>query len=270
MPELPEVETTKNGLLELLGPDQVINKLEIKCAELRWPVEKSLVNKVKNQKIRTLTRRAKYLLWHLDNGVLISHLGMTGTWRLAPKGSEKKHDHIFIHLKDGRRLAFNDPRRFGLLEFSDSEANYHRFSHLGVEPLSEEFSLDYLWPLMRNKQVAIKNFIMDQKYVVGVGNIYAVESLFLSGIRPTRKTMKVTKKEAELFIKHIKETLRVAIEAGGSTISDFKNTNGQSGYFQHNFQLYGREGEACYKCGKTLKNTTLGGRQSVWCGQCQK
>ncbi|MCO4792361.1 MAG: bifunctional DNA-formamidopyrimidine glycosylase/DNA-(apurinic or apyrimidinic site) lyase [Bacteriovoracaceae bacterium] len=269
MPELPEVETVKRGLEEILGANPVIKSIKVLNPKLRFPVPKALQTKVKNQKILAVKRRAKYLIFELKDFILYSHLGMTGTWRVF-ENDRKKHDHIEIILKDGRKLTYCDPRKFGLFEYTKKDEDYHRLDHLGPEPLGTEFSFDYLWQRSRKKEVAIKNFIMDQKIVVGVGNIYAVESLFLSGIRPTRKTKNITKKECEFLIKNIKDTLKKAINAGGSTISDFKQAGGDSGYFQHRFNVYGKSEHPCPRCKNFLKNTVLGGRSSVWCPGCQK
>ncbi|MGB0452483.1 MAG: bifunctional DNA-formamidopyrimidine glycosylase/DNA-(apurinic or apyrimidinic site) lyase [Bacteriovoracaceae bacterium] len=269
MPELPEVETVKRGLEEILGTKAVIKKIKVLNPKLRFPVPSEVSKLIKNAPIQKLSRRAKYLFFELDKYVLSSHLGMTGTWRIYAD-DRKKHDHVEIHLEDGRVLVYADPRKFGLFEFFKKSEDYHRLGHLGPEPLSDEFNSEYLWEKTRKKQVAIKNLIMNQEIVVGVGNIYASEALFLTGVRPTRKSGKITKKECEELVIHIKSVLDKAIQAGGSTISDFKKAGGDAGYFQHSFKVYGREKEACSVCSTTIKNTTIGGRSSFWCPSCQK
>lgn len=270
MPELPEVEITKRGLLEIIGDQRKVKKMKVFNESLRWPIPKEIPDLIKGQEIQSIERRAKYLLWKFPKFTMVVHLGMTGTWRLLTTERREKHDHVVITMSDGQELVYNDPRRFGSIEYFMDGEEYPRFGQIGVEPLSDDFNFDYLWTKSRKKEVPIKTFIMDQKNVVGVGNIYAVESLFLSGIRPTRKTKNITKKEAELLIENIKKVLDQAIEAGGSSISDFKNTDGNSGYFQHQFKVYGKAGEECPVCKTKLKNTTLSGRQSVWCPSCQK
>lgn len=268
MPELPEVETVKNGLTKLLGEDAQIERIEVVNQNLRFPVPADISDIGQGKIIKRMNRRAKYLLFDLEDIILCSHLGMTGTWRLLSE--KKKHDHIHIYLKDKRVLTFNDPRRFGFFEYFKKDESYHRFLHLGPEPLSHKFDFDYLWPMTRNKEVAIKNFIMNQEVVVGVGNIYAAESLFDSKIKPQRKSKTIKKEELKLLIKNIKKTLKRAIHAGGSTISDFKQAGGESGYFQHEFKVYDRKGEPCLNCQRLLKNVVLGGRASVYCPYCQK
>lgn len=269
IPELPEVETVKRGLEIILGNKAKISEISILNPKLRFPVPGKLKSIAKGKEILSLSRRAKYLLFELEDYILSSHLGMTGTWRVFDN-DRKKHDHIDIKLVDGRILTYHDTRKFGLFEYFKKGSAYHRFSHLGPEPLSVEFDTDYLWQKTRGKEIAIKNLIMDQKTVVGVGNIYAVESLFSSGIKPEKKSRNVTKKQIDLLVPQIKKILSEAIEAGGSTISDFKKAGGDSGYFQHQFKVYGRKGLPCVSCGKILENVVIGGRASVWCRRCQK
>lgn len=272
MPELPEVETVRRGIIELIGETSFLKKVELKRQDLRFPIPEDLVSRFRNVEILKISRRAKYLLFHTTKGILVSHLGMTGTWReQMPKEILRTHDHILLHLKD-RVLIYNDPRRFGSFEYCelDGTEDFVRFNHLGPEPLdSERFHFDYLWKKSRKKELAIKNFIMDQRVVVGVGNIYASEALFLSGIRPSRKTKNVTKSEFEKLIQNIRMVLESAIEAGGSSISDFKQAGGDSGYFQNHFNVYGREGQECFACATQIKNTIIGGRSSFYCSKCQ-
>ncbi|MEC9281366.1 MAG: bifunctional DNA-formamidopyrimidine glycosylase/DNA-(apurinic or apyrimidinic site) lyase [Bdellovibrionota bacterium] len=272
MPELPEVETVKRGIIELVGEKTLLKKLELKRQDLRFPIPSDIVRRFKNVEILQITRRAKYLMFHTPKGILVSHLGMTGTWREKTKNEIlRTHDHILMHLKD-KVLIYNDPRRFGSFEYCglDQLESFVRFKHLGPEPLDEErFNFEYLWKKSRKKELVIKNFIMDQRVVVGVGNIYAAEALFLSAIKPTRKTKSITKKEMERLIDNIRLVLESAIEAGGSSISDFKQAGGESGYFQNHFNVYGREGQACFVCSSIIKNINLGGRSSFYCPHCQ-
>ncbi|MFK8137003.1 MAG: bifunctional DNA-formamidopyrimidine glycosylase/DNA-(apurinic or apyrimidinic site) lyase [Bdellovibrionales bacterium] len=271
MPELPEVETVKNGLIEqdLLG--KRIDEVVFLRNNLRNTLPSSLPEYFKNAKILQISRRAKYILIHTEIGVLLSHLGMTGTWRFEEKiYSQKKHDHIEIHFCN-KVLIYNDPRRFGFFDFfklSDVKNKY--LDHLGPEPLSSSFSAEYLVQKSTNRIIPIKNLIMDQKIVVGVGNIYACEALFRAGIRPEKKSCTMNSSQFELLVEDIKDVLNEALIAGGSTISDFKQAGGESGYFQNEFHVYGRESEPCYICFSEIQNISLGGRSSFYCKSCQK
>lgn len=272
MPELPEVETVRRGLEELLKDHPVLAKVELKRADLRDPIPAKKVRSLVGQPISAIERRAKYLLLHTPKGSLLSHLGMTGTWRLAKKGDERDHDHIYLHFENGLRLAYRDPRRFGIFDFVafGKEMEHPKLKILGHEPLSETFTGSVLWQQLRGKMVPIKVAIMDQKIVVGVGNIYASEALFRAGIRPTTKAFKVSREKCELLVKVIREVLIEAIAAGGSSISDFAQASGESGYFQHRFKVYDREGLPCVKCGALVRAENLGGRATYWCPHCQK
>lgn len=272
MPELPEVETVKEGLKEILSPGEVICEIRFLRKDLRDEMPREIPSLFKGAMIQRLERRAKYINIYTDKGVLISHLGMTGTWRVLEEPELRKNDHIVIRFRDFS-LVYNDPRRFGIFEYANENelGSYKRYKSLGPEPLDgKEFHLDYLWEKSRKRDVPIKNFIMDQKVVVGVGNIYAVEALFLSGIRPTRRLSKVSKFEMSLLIKNIIKVLKAAIKSGGSTISDFKQAGGESGYFQHHFKVYDREKEECQVCGAVIKKLTQAGRSSFYCPSCQK
>jgi formamidopyrimidine-DNA glycosylase len=197
---------------------------------------------------------------------------MTGTWRLAVPGDERDHDHIYLHFAGGLRLAYRDPRRFGCFDFvaTGQELQHPKLKILGYEPLSEAFTGEILWQKFRGKVVAVKVAIMDQKIVVGVGNIYASEALFRAGIRPTTKAVKVSREKCDRLVLMIKETLSEAIAAGGSSISDYELVSGESGYFQKRFRVYGREGEACVVCNTKISAQILGGRSTYWCSSCQK
>jgi formamidopyrimidine-DNA glycosylase len=273
MPELPEVETVRAGLERLLGAGARIARIELKRKDLRVPIPRDLPRRLAGQPITALRRRAKYLLWTTPAGSLLCHLGMTGSWRLAAAGEERDHDHCYLHLADGRRLAFRDPRRFGLLGFvaPGGEAAHPSLAGLGPEPLDTEgFTHDYLRARCRGRRGPIKALIMDQAVVVGVGNIYAQEALFRVGIRPTRAAGRVTGERLAALVDEIRVVLAEAIAAGGSTISDFRQAGGGSGYFQHNFQVYDRGGQPCARCRAPLRAGVVGGRGTTWCPRCQR
>ncbi len=272
MPELPEVETVRAGLALLLANARIA-RIELTRRDLRAPIPAALPRRLAGQTVIGVRRRAKYLLIDTSAGTLLCHLGMTGTWRLAPRGAERSHDHCYVHLVDGRRLAFRDPRRFGALDLilPGREAHHPSLSTLGPEPLDRDaFTAGYLSGICRSRKVAIKALIMDQRHVVGVGNIYAQEALFRSGIRPRRAAGKITRGEAATLVDHIRAVLDEAIVAGGSTISDFRQAGGGSGYFQHRFQVYGRAGNACPICATRLVGGVVGGRGTTWCPTCQR
>lgn len=273
MPELPEVETVRAGLERLLGNAAVIRSIILNRADLRAPIPAGVATRFSNTAITGVRRRAKYLLFDTPRGSLLSHLGMTGTWREAPPGDERVHDHCYMLLTDGRRLAFRDPRRFGLLDLVEpgGEASHPRLIDLGPEPLDDTtFTVDHLLASCRGRKQALKPVIMDQQVVVGVGNIYAQEALFRAGIRPTRPAGRLKHEEAERLVSHIRTVLREAITAGGSTISDFRQAGGDGGYFQHNFQVYDRAGQDCAVCGNMLHGAVVGGRGTTWCRRCQR
>lgn len=270
MPELPEVEVVKRGLQEILKDQPVIEKFEFNRKDLRDPLPIKELKKLVGERILKVERRAKYLLFWTSKGVMLSHLGMTGTWRLAPPGDERAHDHIYIYLSKNRRLAYRDPRRFGIFDFTQDPHLHGRLAILGPEPLQSEFTGEMLWLALRKKETALKVAIMDQKIVVGVGNIYASEALHSAGIRPHIAANKLSRIRAEKLVAEIKKILTLSIEKGGSSISDFAQTSGESGYFQTVFQVYGRDGQECFKCGGVLKSEFLGGRNTFWCSRCQK
>lgn len=273
MPELPEVETVRAGLERLLGHRAVIRAIDLQRGDLRAPIPPGLPRVLRGAAITGVRRRAKYLLFDTSKGILLSHLGMTGTWRLAPTGDERPHDHCYLHLMDGRRLAFRDPRRFGLMDLvaTGGEATHPRLVDLGPEPLDDTaFTIQHLLDRCHGRKQALKPVIMDQQVVVGVGNIYAQEALFRARIRPTRPAGRLTRAEAATLVAHIRTVLAEAIAAGGSTISDFRQAGGDGGYFQHNFQVYDRGGQPCPVCGTRLTGAVVGGRGTTWCRRCQR
>lgn len=270
MPELPEVEIVKRGLNLLIKDQPVIESIEFKRKDLREPMPIKKLKALEGQRLLQVERRAKYLLMKAEEGGALSHLGMTGTWRVCPDGEERSHDHVYIHFADGRRLAYRDPRRFGYFDFLPSTGVHPKLQNLGPEPLEDLFTGDVLWGALRGKSQSIKVAIMDQKLVVGVGNIYASEALYLAGIRPQVQASRVSLTKSRDLVKQIKFVLNRSIQLGGSSISDFKDADGETGYFQNSFQVYGRTGEGCSKCGSAIKSKVIGGRNTFWCTRCQR
>lgn len=270
MPELPEVETVRTGLERLVGGAVIASAIRHR-ATLRTQLPRDLAARLRGRRILALRRRAKYLLIVTDGPTILSHLGMTGAWRLAPAGDRGPHDHVELHLQDGRRLVFSDPRRFGLLEFCRQDGGHPALDDLGPEPLAPEFTTAVLaGRLQRHRRAAIKAVIMDQRVVVGVGNIYAAESLFRAGIRPATPAGRLRPERLARLVAEIRRVLAEAIAAGGSSIDDFHHVNGQSGRFQHTFAVYGRAGLPCPICATVLVGRPIGGRASVWCPRCQR
>ena len=271
MPELPEVETTKRGIepwLQGASIEQVI----VRQPQLRWRVPDD-VQRLIGQTVTGLQRRAKYILVETEVGIAVWHLGMSGSLRLVePDEPPRLHDHIDWHLSNGKILRYHDPRRFGALlwlEAGHAWAQSDLLSHLGPEPLSEQFDGDYLFQRSRGKKQAVKTFVMDGKVVVGVGNIYANEALFLAGIRPTTAAGRISRQRYERLAEQIKLVLAAAIEQGGTTLKDFVGGDGQPGYFAQKLHVYGRGGKPCRQCSLQLKEIRLGQRSTVYCGHCQ-
>jgi len=268
MPELPEVETTKNGLVTLLT-DKRITKVEIRNPNLRWRVDDSIQFNLKNQTLRSLSRRGKYILFNLDKGHLMIHLGMSGKINVVDIDEPlKKHDHFLLFFKN-KVMRFNDPRRFGSI-FYLKDLNHKLLNNLGVEPLEDIFHENYLFENSRNKTQNVKAFIMDSKIVVGVGNIYACESLFKTGINPKTKACKISKQKYIYLTKNIKKVLTKAIKAGGTTLQDFAKVDGKPGYFSQELSVYGRENENCFNCNGKIKRIIQNQRSTFYCPKCQK
>jgi len=265
LPELPEVETTRRGIASLITGCQIA-ELVLRTDKLRWPLEQSLCDTLPGQSIQSVDRRAKYLLLKCSQGTLIIHLGMSGNLRVVDaETTENKHDHVDLLFTNGSCLRFNDPRRFGTFIWCAGDPNLHPLLvDLGPEPLSERFSGDYLWTLSRKRKIAVKPFIMDQKLVVGVGNIYASEALFRAGIRPDAKAGKVSRERYRKLAAAIREILVQSIAAGGTTIADFRQTDGKPGYFKQELQVYGREGEPCPVCAQPIEIVRLGQRSTFF------
>lgn len=270
MPELPEVETTRRGILPVLK-NQSIAQVVVRDARLRWPVASDFARRLTGQKILDVERRAKYLLIRLSNGTVIWHLGMSGSLRVLAVGTPPQlHDHIDVVLGSGRLLRFNDPRRFGCALWTSEDPQQHELiAHLGPEPLSDAFNPAYLVAKAKSRKVAIKQFIMNAEVVVGVGNIYASEALFRAGIRPTRTAGRIQPDELQRLVKAIKQVLASAIKVGGTTLRDYVNANGSPGYFRQKLFVYERAAEPCRKCKTPIRHLTQGNRSTYYCPQCQ-
>ncbi len=271
MPELPEVETVRRGIApHIVG--KTILELMLRAPSLRLPLDPALCRILPGQAIRQVLRRAKYLLLMTDQGCLIIHLGMSGVLRILPAGStEHKHDHVDLIFVDGTCLRFTDPRRFGMFIYSNDDPLRHPLLvDLGPEPLESHFQAELLYEYSRGKKQAIKTFIMNQKTVVGVGNIYANEALFRAGIHPARSVGRISRRRYERLVAAIKEVLAAAIAAGGTTISDFSGSDGRPGYFRQELLVYGRGSQPCSDCGRTIRTCRLGQRSTFFCAFCQR
>ena len=268
MPELPEVEVTRMGITpHVVG--QTVTKIIIRNARLRWPIPDA-IKSIEGQVIRKVTRRAKYLLLETDIGYAIVHLGMSGSLRILPAGSAvEKHDHVDVVLGSGEILRYNDPRRFGAWLWQQVGESHTVLEKMGPEPLSDDFNVDYLVTKAKGKRKAIKLLIMDNHIVVGVGNIYANESLFAAGINPQSPAGKVSIAQLQLLVSGIKTVLQKATAQGGTTLKDFKNADGKPGYFAQELQVYGKGGQPCPRCGELLTEIKLGQRATVFCADCQ-
>lgn len=271
MPELPEVETSRLGLTpHVVG--RVVTDAIVRDKRLRWPVSDEVTGTLPGLRIDTLSRRAKYLLFATRRGTLISHLGMSGSLRIIDADEPPMaHDHVDLVLDDGRALRYRDPRRFGLMLWTADDPMQHRLlSHLGPEPFDEVFDGAMLHRLARGRRGAVKNFIMDGKVVVGVGNIYASEALYRAGIHPRRPAGRVSAKRYDTLAARIVDVLSEAIEKGGTSLRDFTRQDGQPGYFQQKLHVYGRAAEPCHTCKTPLKQEVIGQRSSFFCPRCQR
>ncbi len=270
MPELPEVETTRRGLEDHCVGAR-IESVVVRDHRLRWPVPADLGEVLVGQKLENLGRRAKYLLFEFPTGTLLVHLGMSGSLRvLSERLAPAKHDHIDLTFDNGATLRYNDPRRFGSFQWFPRGSALKPLDHLGPEPLSEAFDGARLHAMSRGRRQAVKPFIMDAGIVVGVGNIYATEALFLAGIRPDRAAGRVSRARYDALSDAIKQVLTNAITQGGTTLRDFVGGDGQPGYFAQELLAYGRAGEPCVRCGGDLRGKVIGQRASVFCIACQR
>ncbi len=269
MPELPEVEVSRLGISPWLL-NQTINKIIVRDKRLRWPVPDEIFL-AEGKTIVNIRRRAKYLLIDVGDGEIILHLGMSGKLRVIDAAFPSiKHDHIDIVLSNGKCLRFNDPRRFGACLWQPKGETHTLLSKLGPEPLTDDFDAERLVALSKGKKSPVKTFIMDNDVVVGVGNIYANEALFMSGIDPRRAAGRVSAKRYALLTAAIKEVLAKAIEQGGTTLKDFAQSDGNPGYFAQHLRVYGRAGKECEVCSTEIKSVVIGQRNTFYCPNCQK
>ena len=283
MPELPEVETVKRGLEEFII-NESIKKVYLSKFSLRFPWPKDFVSKIVGKKIISIKRRAKYIIIGLsDNYSIIAHLGMSGSYKVLKKGEVQdylilKHDHLIIDL-DNFKIVYNDPRRFGYIDLTNQDPETHKFlSSLGPEPLSNYFNADNLAETLLNKNKPIKNTLLDQNIISGLGNIYVCEALFRSKINPKKNCSKLVtskgkpRKNLILLVQKINEVIKEAIEVGGSSLRDFSNISGKMGYFQSSFNVYNRENEKCLLdcCDGVIKRIIQSGRSTFFCSKCQK
>ncbi|GAM97501.1 formamidopyrimidine-DNA glycosylase [alpha proteobacterium U9-1i] len=284
MPELPEVETVRRGLAPALVGRR-IKRAQTKRADLRFPFPERFAARLKGRRIDALTRRAKYLVAQLDDGMVwITHLGMTGRWSVIgakrqpgdfyyAEPTDPTHTHFVMETEEGNKLEFNDPRRFGYMDLIAADAfdTHPFFKAMGPEPLGNEFHLPYLKHVFANKKAPVKAALLDQRVVAGLGNIYVVEALHRAGINPTRPAGRISAQRLERLFHAIRLVLEEAIEAGGSTLSDYAAVDGAQGGFQHRFRVYDREGESCPTTdGGTIVRAVHGGRSTFWCPRCQR
>jgi formamidopyrimidine-DNA glycosylase len=270
MPELPEVETIKRGLIPHLE-NTIIQDVVVRCSQLRWPMPVTLKSELTQQKISHLSRRGKYLFIHLTTGTLLIHLGMSGSLRLVKVDTPvTRHDHVDMILSNNLILRYHDPRRFGAILWTTGDPLHHPLiKSIGIEPLDVNFTGLYLQEKANKRHVPIKSFIMNSKIIAGIGNIYAAEALFLAGIHPLYPAGQLTSKQYTQLVESIKEILQLAIVAGGTTLKDFVNSQGQPGYFSQQLSVYGRANLPCLRCEATLQSLQLGQRSTVFCEQCQ-
>lgn len=283
MPELPEVETVRRGLSPAME-GQIIAHAEINRPDLRWPFPDRMSERLSGRQVLRLRRRSKYILADLDSGeTLLIHLGMSGRMTVSgdPLGrfvqnhpAAQKHDHVVLHMENGARITFNDPRRFGAMDLLDTQtAEQHKLlAVLGPEPLGNDFHEQLLIDAFRGRQSPVKSVLLDQKVVAGLGNIYVCEALFRAALSPRRKAGNIATARVAALIPIIRQVLSEAIEAGGSSLRDFRQADGELGYFQHSFDVYGREGQPCRTpdCTGQISRITQSGRSSFYCAQCQR
>ncbi|MDH3315147.1 MAG: bifunctional DNA-formamidopyrimidine glycosylase/DNA-(apurinic or apyrimidinic site) lyase [Gammaproteobacteria bacterium] len=271
MPELPEVETTRRGI-EPYVKEQVIVDVEVREPRLRWRVPAGLAQKLKDARVLSVERRGKYLLLSTSSGTLIVHLGMSGSLRMVTDDiAPQSHDHVDVSFSNGLKLRLRDPRRFGSVLWTRSDPFRHPLlASLGPEPLSHAFDGNWLHETARGRRAAVKTLIMNSRVVAGVGNIYASEALFLAGINPARSAGRISARRFGSLADAVKQVLEEALVQGGTTLRDFVNGAGEPGYFAQSLRVYGREGEACIKCGSAVRARVLGQRASYYCPRCQR
>ena len=283
MPELPEVETVRRGLAPVME-GQVIARADVNRPDLRWPFPPDMAARLTGARVERLRRRSKYILADLDRGeTLLIHLGMSG--RMLVSGDQlgrfvndhpapEKHDHVVLHMESGARITFNDPRRFGAMDLmaTDGAETHKLLAVLGPEPFGNDFHEDHMMAAFRGKATPVKAALLDQGIVAGLGNIYVCEALYRAGIHPRRKAGRIAPARVAALVPIIRQVLAEAIEAGGSSLRDFRQADGELGYFQHSFDVYGREGEACRRagCGGIVRRIVQSGRSSFFCPLCQR
>lgn len=283
MPELPEVETVRRGLAPAME-GQVIAQAHVNRPDLRWPFPERMAERLTGARVVRLGRRSKYVLADLDTQeTLIIHLGMSGRMTVSgdPLGqfvhehpAAQKHDHVVLDMENGARITFNDARRFGAMDLAplNDVQNHKLLAGLGPEPLGNTFNADYLAEAFKGRNTPMKSALLDQKIIAGLGNIYVCEALNRAGISPKRKAGQVSAKRIAALVPIIRDVLQEAIAAGGSSLRDHRQADGELGYFQHNFRAYGREGEPCLTpgCSGEIQRITQSGRSTFWCAQCQR
>jgi formamidopyrimidine-DNA glycosylase len=270
MPELPEVETTRRGVEPHVVGRRIVT-LAVHEPRLRWPVASAIADEVSGQRVQGAGRRAKYLLIELERGTLLLHLGMSGSLRVLPAGTPRMaHDHLDLVLDSGFVLRFNDPRRFGSLHYTADDPRVHPLlAKLAPEPFDAAFDADYLAKITRRRRVAIKHLLMNSRLVVGVGNIYANEALFRARIRPSRRASSLTRAECRRLVRAVRAVLTTAIRAGGTTLRDYVNAEGDAGYFSQKLYVYERAGKPCRVCRTPIRSRTQGQRSTYFCPRCQ-
>lgn len=283
MPELPEVETVRRGLAPVMEGN-VIAKAQVNRPDLRWPFPENMAERLTDSRVLRLRRRSKYILVDLDSQeTALIHLGMSGRMLVSgdPLGQfvhdhplPEKHDHVVLHMETGARITFNDPRRFGAMDLfaTDGAETHPLLASIGPEPLGNGFDESYLRGALAHRNTPMKSALLDQKTVAGLGNIYVCEALFRSKIHPTRPARRVSKDRISRLVPVIRDVLNEAIEAGGSSLRDFRQADGELGYFQHSFDVYGREGEPCRTpgCASTIRRIVQSGRSTFYCPTCQR
>ncbi len=271
MPELPEVETTRRGLLpHLVG--RRIREVVVRNANLRWPVPRDLPRRMRGERVLAIRRRGKYLLFDCRHGHLLVHLGMSGRLTVVPEDlPPRKHDHVDVRIEGRKALRLTDPRRFGAMLWLEEPAERHALlRHLGLEPLAAEFTGRALHARARGRRVPVKQFLMNGGIVTGVGNIYASEALFRAGIHPARAAGRISAARWEKLARAVRDTLESALASGGSTLRDFASAEGRPGYFQHEHAVYGRGGKPCRACGTPIRALRQGQRSTFYCPSCQR
>lgn len=283
MPELPEVETVRRGLVPAME-GEVIARADVNRPDLRWPFPDRMADRLTGARVLQLRRRSKYILADLDTEeTLLIHLGMSGRMTVSgdPLGqfvhdhpAPEKHDHVVFHMANGARVTFNDPRRFGAMDLMPTQGWEHHklLAGLGPEPLGNSFTEDHLIAAFKGRKTPVKSALLDQRIVCGLGNIYVCEALFRTGISPLRRVGQISAARVATLVPAIRDVLARAIEAGGSSLKDFRQADGELGYFQHSFDVYGREGEPCKTpdCGAAIRRVVQSGRSSFYCPQCQR